>query len=86
MLAMAFAAYDSKEGEREGRARLRHALGLLPDARASGYALAYDEAFIFYVAGTTGRSELRRDDPLDRRRWQFGQRREHVCAVAGVAS
>lgn len=79
-LADVFAIYDAAQGCEADRASLRSSMGILPRGGVTAYDLACEEIFIEQGLAMSAhtRIETRRDDPLDRGRWQFALRQEHV--------
>ena len=88
-LPEALATYDAAENSEGGGARagLRESLGLLADAPRVGFDIAFDPLFseCGLLDAAASRTEVRRDDPIDRDRWQFGQRAEGVLRVAAAS-
>lgn len=79
-LPAALAAYDAHESESTDRTALRRLAG----AGAAPRLLAMDEAFqtLNLLGGMrVSRHEARRDQPVDRLRWQFAPRVELIAAL-----
>jgi CRISPR system Cascade subunit CasD len=84
----AFDRYDATQSAADSdtdRARrmLRHDMGLRMPGDSGDYDIACDSRFIEreLIAATVSRDEVRRDEPVDRVRWQFATRTEHVVRL-----